>query len=95
MAILGGSGVSIWQAVRARDALVQANNAQQQLAERYRIAKEAVDAYLLRVTQDERLDHPAFRDLRRQLLEAALPYYDQLHELAPTDECPRRHAPKR
>ena len=85
-ALIGGTGVATWQTMRARDALRQAGDAQQQLSQRYRIAKEAVDTYLLRVTQDERLDHPSFRQLRQSLLEAALPYYDQLHKISPTDE---------
>ena len=94
--LLSGLGLAVWQAVRARDAQLQAEGAQrvaegaqQQLAERYRIAQESVDTYLLRVTQDERLDHPGLRQLRQQLLEAALPYYDQLHQLVPTDNVSR------
>ncbi len=81
-----GTAISLWQAMQARDAKAQTEIARQQLDDRYRIAKEAVDTYLLRVTQDEQLDHPSFRQLRHKLLEAALPYYDQLHEISPTDE---------
>ncbi len=81
-----GTAISVWQAMQARDAKAQTEIAKQQLDDRYRIAKEAVDTYLLRVSQDERLDHPSFRQLRNSLLEAALPYYDQLHAISPTDE---------
>ncbi len=85
-ALIIGTAVATWQAIQARDSQAQTEIAKQQLDERYRIAKEAVDTYLLRVTQDEQLDHPSFRQLRHKLLEAALPYYDQLHKIAPTDE---------
>ncbi len=85
-ALIIGTAVATWQAMRARDSQAQTEIAKQQIDLRYRIAKEAVDTYLLRVTQDERLDHPSFRQLRQSLLEAALPYYDQLHEISPTDE---------
>ena len=85
-ALIIGTAVATWQAMRARDSQAQTEIAKKQLDERYRIAKEAVDTYLLRVTQDERLDHPSFRQLRQSLLEAALPYYDQLHKISPTDE---------
>ncbi len=84
--LLVGTGVATWQSIVARDALRLANDSQQQLAQRYRIAKESVDTYLLRITQDEQLDHPSFRPLRQRLLEAALPYYDQLNKLSPTDD---------
>ena len=92
-ALMSGIGLIMRQSMVARDAQRQAEDAQRQaedaknqLAQRYRIAKEAVDTYLLRVTQDERLDHPSFRQLRQQLLEASLPYYDQLNDLSPEDE---------
>ncbi len=85
-ALIIGTAVATWQAMRARDSQAQTEIAKKQIDLRYRIAKEAVDTYLLRVTQDEQLDHPSFRQLRRKLLEAALPYYDQLHEISPTDE---------
>ncbi len=91
--LLVGTGIATWQSVVARDAQLQAEDAKrqsedakQQLAQRYRIAKESVDTYLLRITQDEQLDHPSFRPLRQRLLEAALPYYDQLNKLSPTDD---------
>ncbi len=85
-ALLSGIGLTMWQAMVARDAQRQTEEAKQQLAQRYRIAKESIDTYLLRITQDEQLDHPSFRPLRQRLLEAALPYYDQLHKLSPTDD---------
>ena len=95
-ALLIGIGLTLWQSIVARDAQRQAEvakrrakDAQQQLAQRYRIAKESVDTYLLRITQDEQLDHPSFRPLRQRLLEAALPYYDQLHKLSPTNDLSR------
>jgi len=84
-----GTGSATWQAMLARDSQRQAEDAKQQLAQRYRIAKESIDTYLLRISQDEQLDHPSFRPLRQRLIEAALPYYDQLHKLSPTDDLPR------
>ena len=79
-ALVTGTCISVWHAKQARDALFQAELAKgeteiakKQIDLRYRIAKEAVGTYLLRVTQDERLDHPSFRQLRQSLLEEALP----------------------
>lgn len=54
-------------------------------AERYRVAKEAIDTYLLRISGDERLQQPAFRDLRKNLFEAALPFLERLSARATED----------
>ena len=71
--LAAGAGTTGWQAFRA----ISAEN---DSAQQYRIAKDAVDQYLLQVTEDEQLTHPSFRGLRRRLLEAALPLYQRLGE---------------
>lgn len=79
-----GIGATAWQAFRA-------TKAEQSAEERYEIAKEAVDTYLLEVTQDEQLASPAFQDLRRRLLESAEKFYDRLSRERPTDLRQKSH----
>ena len=69
--LTAGVGATSWQAIRAGSAEASA-------AQQYAIAKEAVDKYVLQVTENEQLTHPSFRGLRKQLLEAALPLYLRL-----------------
>ena len=77
-----GFGVSTWQAVRAVEAerLAEENErkalAQQAIAQtRFALAKDAVDAYLNRVTDHPKLNEKDFVRLRKELLETALPFY--------------------
>jgi len=79
---MAGFGVSTWQAVRAMEAerLAEDNErkalAQQAIAQsRFALAKDAVDAYLNRVTDHPKLNEKDFVRLRKELLETALPFY--------------------
>jgi serine/threonine-protein kinase len=76
-ALLIGTGVSIWQAVKA-------NYARQQADVNYLKAREAVQHMLTRVAgQQLRTASPV--ELRRKLLEDAIVFYTQLLELNPRD----------
>ena len=90
-ALLLGTSISIWQAYRAttaeeqaRDALTAEKRARQDAdADRQRAevnferARQAVDRYYTLVSQSALLDEPGLQPLRRDLLEAALEYYQQ------------------
>ncbi|MBC7854874.1 MAG: protein kinase, partial [Pirellulaceae bacterium] len=73
-----GLATTGWQAYRAR-------KAEQSAEERFEIASDAVNKYLLEVTSDEQLASPAFQDLRRRLLESAEPFLDRLSKERPKD----------
>jgi serine/threonine protein kinase len=76
--VLAGTGATAWQAIRATRAEGVAEG-------RFEMAKEAVDTYLREVTRNEQLAQPAFRDLRRRLLEAAQPFYERLSKERPSE----------
>jgi serine/threonine protein kinase/tetratricopeptide (TPR) repeat protein len=64
------TGFSIWQAVKAERSRVQAEA-------NFSRARDAVDQYLNRVTDNPRLKEADFHELRKQLLETAVPFYEQ------------------
>jgi serine/threonine protein kinase/Flp pilus assembly protein TadD len=78
------AGVSAWQAWRARQAEAQARaerDAAQAARERadqnFALAKDAVDKYLSKVTDNVKLSQDDFHQLRKELLETALPFYQK------------------
>jgi hypothetical protein len=82
-----GSVVSTWQAVRATRAEEQARaerdaaQAAQERADRnFALAKDAVDKHLSKVTGDPKLVQGDFYELRKELLETAVPFYQQFAE---------------
>jgi serine/threonine protein kinase len=75
VALVAGSAVSLWQAVRARRAQADAREAQDRAEANSRQAREAVDRYYTRVSENVLLNEPALEPLRKQLLEDALRYY--------------------
>jgi serine/threonine protein kinase/tetratricopeptide (TPR) repeat protein len=71
LALIVGSIVSTWQAVRATRAEGQALQAQGQ-------SHQAINDYFTLVSEDEALRYePALQPLRRKLLDTALAYYEQ------------------
>src|SRR5207244_325550 len=85
--LLGGVVASTWQAVRATRAEGQAlaeRDAAQEARERadrhFALAKEAVDKYLSKVTDHPKLTQADFHQLRKELLETAVPFYQQFGE---------------
>jgi serine/threonine-protein kinase len=74
------------QARRAADAQKAEAQGQRDRAERnFRLAREAVDRYLTRVSEDDRLKVQALEPLRRDLLETARGFYDRFLEQARDD----------
>lgn len=76
--LIAGTGVSLWQAAEARRARISSeqNRAQAQL--NFGKARDAVEKYLSRVTANPRLKEADFHGLRTELLETALPFYEEL-----------------
>jgi serine/threonine protein kinase/tetratricopeptide (TPR) repeat protein len=85
--LLGGVVVSTAQAVRASRAEARAvaeRDAAQQARERadrnFALAKDAVEKYLSKVTDNPRLTQANFHQLRKELLETAMPFFQKLVE---------------
>jgi serine/threonine protein kinase len=74
--------VSTWQAIRATQAETKARQALALAEERFDLAREAVDKYLNEVTNTPELKLENFLELRKRLLESALPFYQKLAEQA-------------
>jgi tetratricopeptide (TPR) repeat protein len=78
------AAICAWQAIRATRAEAQALTdrdeavAQRQRAKRnYELARQAVENYLSKVTDNERLKETDLHAMRKELLESALPYYEK------------------
>ncbi len=81
------AAICAWQAIRATRAEAQAVTdrdeavAQRQRAKRnYELARQAVENYLSKVTDNERLQQTDLHVMRKELLESALPYYEKFGE---------------
>jgi tetratricopeptide (TPR) repeat protein len=74
--LLGGILGTTVGLVQARSERDEKEKARQQAEAGFRKAREAVDEYFTRVSENTLLDEPALAPLRRQLLEAARRYYD-------------------
>ncbi len=74
MALVMGTGISIWQAVRATRALEAESLARQDADTNLQTARQAVDDYFTVVSDSPLLDAPGLEPLRKQLLETALSY---------------------
>jgi tetratricopeptide (TPR) repeat protein len=88
--LITAASVSTGQALRATQAETKARQALALAEERFDLAKDAVDKYLNEVTETPELKNANFRELRKRLLETALPFYQKLAEQAPGD--PEREA---
>jgi serine/threonine protein kinase/tetratricopeptide (TPR) repeat protein len=85
LALVGGVIGTTWQAVRAKQAEAEARavrdaaEAARALAERnFQKARSAVEDYLQKVADNPDLKHnPQSHDLRKQLLAAALPFFEE------------------
>jgi hypothetical protein len=78
------AAICAWQAIRATLAEAQVRTerdeavAQRQRAKRnYELARQAVENYLSKVTDNERLKETDLHAMRKELLESALPFYEQ------------------
>jgi serine/threonine protein kinase/tetratricopeptide (TPR) repeat protein len=78
LALVLGTIVSTWQAFRAEAARSEAQT-QRELAEaNFQKARQAVDEYFTIVSESKLLDVPGMQPLRKELLEAALRYYQAM-----------------
>jgi len=72
-ALIAGTVVSLWQASRA-------NQSRQEAERRRAEARDAVVKYLVEVTANPKLNQSNFWDLRRELLEKAVPLIDEISQ---------------
>jgi serine/threonine protein kinase len=79
-ALLAGTALATWQAVRATRAERAARTAESQAEENFRQARAAVDEYFTRVSESKLLDVPGLQPLRKDLLESARKYYESFLE---------------
>jgi serine/threonine protein kinase len=70
-ALVTGTGVSLWQAKEAERSRAEAQA-------NYNDAREAVEQYLSRVTENPRLKEANFEPLRKELLETAMRFYEKM-----------------
>jgi serine/threonine protein kinase len=78
LALLAGTVISTWQAIRASKAEALATTRLDDSRESLRQARAAVDEYFTLVSQSKLFDVPALQPLRKDLLEAATRYYETL-----------------
>lgn len=78
--LMVSSAVSLWQADEARKSAALAEKSRQEAEAQSDLAREAVEIYLSRVTDNERLREAGFFKLRKELLKSALPFYETLAE---------------
>jgi eukaryotic-like serine/threonine-protein kinase len=80
-----GTAVSVWQAVRAVQAEQLAQEKRKLADENLQKARQAVDEYFTLVSETKLLDAPGIQPLRKELLEAALRYYEAMLRQRPDD----------
>jgi tetratricopeptide (TPR) repeat protein len=74
-ALVLGTAISTWQAVRATQARKEAAQQRDLARANFHKAHQAVDTYLTEVSEDQVLDQPGLQPLRSKLLKSALQYY--------------------
>ena len=74
-ALVVGTAVSTWQAIRATRARTEAAQQRDLARANFHKAHQAVDKYLTEVSEDQLLDQPGLQPLRSKLLKSALEYY--------------------
>ncbi len=77
-ALVAGTGMSLWQAAEARAARVSSERNHAEARKNLGKAREAVEKYLTRVADNPQLKESGFHELRKDLLETALPFYEEL-----------------
>lgn len=78
IALIAGTGVSLWQAAEAKRARISSDENRAHAHANFNQAREAVEKYLTQVADDPRLKEADFHDLRKELLETAIPFYEKL-----------------
>jgi tetratricopeptide (TPR) repeat protein len=75
--MLGGVAGIGWQWLRAESEATNARNERNEANQNFALARQAVEDYLAKVTENKRLKEADFHALRKELLQAALPFYEQ------------------
>src|SRR5262249_12530542 len=83
--LITAAAVSMWLAYRARQAEQIAEQRRAEANRNFALARRAVEDYLAKVTENKRLTEADFHPLRKELLEAALPFYEQFVRQAEND----------
>ncbi|MCW1887334.1 serine/threonine-protein kinase [Luteolibacter flavescens] len=92
LTLIAATALSLWQAAEARKSRQQAEASRVEAEvsrtlaeENFTRAREAVEQYLNSVTSHPLLKGEEFRTLRRELLETAVPYYDEMTRITTRD----------
>jgi len=85
LALAAGAAVSTTMAVRASRSAAQERQQRERSEQSLELAEHAVNDYLTRVAQDQRLAQPEFHDLRFDLLTSSMPFFERLANLQPGD----------
>jgi tetratricopeptide (TPR) repeat protein len=85
-----GYAIAKRQQVAAQEAASREANLRGLAEQNLKLAEDAVDGYLTRVADDERLKQGDFSNLRTELLETAVPFYERFANERPKD--PRNKA---
>jgi serine/threonine protein kinase/tetratricopeptide (TPR) repeat protein len=80
LALVAGIVGTTWQAVRAEQRAEGERLAKQRAEANFALANEAVEKYLGTVTNNRKLKQADFHDLRKKLLESAIPFFQKLTE---------------
>ncbi|RYD64574.1 MAG: serine/threonine protein kinase, partial [Verrucomicrobiaceae bacterium] len=78
LTLVGATVLSLSQAAEAKRARVEAEASRIDAEANYGRARHAVERYLNSVTSEPQLQGEEFRKLRKELLNTALPYYEEL-----------------
>jgi serine/threonine protein kinase/tetratricopeptide (TPR) repeat protein len=85
-ALVTGTIVSTWQAIRATRAEQLAEQERGRAENNARLAQQAVNEFFSSVSENEELrNEPALQPLRRNLLQSALPYYEEFVRQDPAE----------
>ncbi|QJE95134.1 serine/threonine-protein kinase [Luteolibacter luteus] len=84
-ALIAGSIVSLWQAAEARQARISSEKNRLQSQANFDRARQAVEKYLSQVSDHPRLREADFYVLRKELLETAIPFYEELAKSSAED----------
>jgi tetratricopeptide (TPR) repeat protein len=85
VALAGGAAGGVWQWSRAVAERDEARRQHARAQDNFRLAREAVDAYLTRVSEHPDLKSHDFEPLRRELLQTARDFYEHFVAEEPDD----------
>jgi tetratricopeptide (TPR) repeat protein len=83
--LAGGMSGVFWQWRRAEGNLAAANEQRDRARENFRLARQAVRDYCVKVSVDERLNQADLTDLRKELLRTAARFHEKFREVESDD----------